>query len=68
MISYVHSCGVPVSYDMIYSYLEEDNYQDVYRDIKNIGKLITECYNQDFGFLGEISLDDQKQFCCFFII
>ena len=64
MISYVHSCGVPVSYDMIYSYLEEDNYQDVYRDIKNIGKLITECYNQDFGFLGEISLDDQDYYKC----
>ncbi len=45
-------------------YLEEDNYQDVYRDIKNIGKLITECYNQDFGFLGEISLDDQDYYKC----
>ncbi len=64
MISYVHSCGVPVSYDMIYSYLEADDYQDVYREIKNIGKLITECYNQDFGFLGEISLDDQDYYKC----
>lgn len=64
MISYVHSCGVPVSYDMIYSYLEEDDYQTVYDDIKNIGKLITECYNQDFGFLGEISLDDQDYYKC----
>ena len=59
MISYVHSCGVPVSYDMIYSYLEESDYRDVYKDIKNIGKLITECYDQDFGFLGDINLDDQ---------
>ena len=64
MISYVHSCGVPVSYDMIYSYLEEDDYRTVYDDIKNIGKLITECYNQDFGFLGEISLDDQDYYKC----
>lgn len=64
MISYVHSCGVPVSYDMIYSYLEEESYQDVYTDIKSIGKLITECYNQDFGFLGEISLDDQDYYKC----
>lgn len=64
MISYVHSCGVPVSYDMIYSYLEEDDYRTVYNDIKNIGKLITECYNQDFGFLGEISLDDQDYYKC----
>ena len=64
MISYVHSCGVPVSYDMIYSYLEENNYEDVYNDIKNVGKLITECYNQDFKFLGEISLDDQDYYKC----
>ena len=64
MISYVHSCGVPVSYDMIYSYLEESDYRDVYKDIKNIGKLITECYDQDFGFLGDINLDDQDYYKC----
>ncbi len=64
MISYVHSCGVPVSYDMVYSYLEEDDYQEVYSNIKSIGKLITECYNQDFSFLGEISLDDQDYYKC----
>lgn len=64
MISYVHSCGVPVSYDMIYSYLEEDDYRTVYDDIRNIGKLITECYNQDFSFLGEISLGDQDYYKC----
>ena len=64
MISYVHSCGVPVSYDMIYSYSEKEDYQDVYNDIKNIGKLITGCYHQDFGFLGEIGLDDQDYYKC----
>lgn len=64
MISYVHSCGVPVSYDMIYSYLEEDDYQAVYNAIRNIGKLITDCYNQDFGFLGEVGLDDQDYYKC----
>ena len=26
--------------------------------------MITECYNQDFGFLGEISLDDQDYYKC----
>lgn len=64
MISYVHSCGVPVSYDMIYSYLEEDDYQKVYKEIKNVGKLIIECYDQDFGFLGELDLDDQDYYRC----
>lgn len=64
MISYVHSCGVPVSYDMIYSYLEEESYHKVYSDIKNIGKLIIECYDQDFGFLGDFNLDDQDYYKC----
>lgn len=64
MISYVHSCGVPVSYDMIYSYLEEDDYKKVYDDIKRVGKLITECYNQDFSFLAEVNLDDQDYYKC----
>lgn len=64
MISYVHSCGVPVSYDMIYSYLEVDNYQDVYKEIRNIGKLIMECYDQDFGFLGEVGFDEQDYYKC----
>ncbi len=64
MISYVHSCGVPVSYDMIYSYLEEDDYREVYKNIKNIGKLIIECYDQDFGFLGELNFDDQDYYRC----
>lgn len=64
MISYVHSCGVPVSYDMIYSYVEENDYKKVYNDIKMVGRLITECYNQDFGFLGDIDLNDQDYYKC----
>lgn len=64
MISYVHSCGVPVSYDMIYSYLEEHNYKSVYEEIKRIGKLITECYQQDFLFLGNINLNEQDYYRC----
>lgn len=64
MISYVHSCGVPVSYDMIYSYLEADDYREVYNDIKMVGKLITECYDQDFGFLGDIDLNSQDYYKC----
>ena len=64
MICYVHSCGVPVSYDMIYSYLEEEDYRHVYKDINNIGKLITECYNDDFCFLGEFDFNDQDYYKC----
>lgn len=64
MISYVHSCGVPVSYDMIYSYLEENDYRKVYNDIKMVGKLITECYDQDFSFLGDVDFNDQDYYKC----
>ena len=64
MISYVHSCGVPVSYDMIFSYLEENDYAEVYDQIRNVGKLITECYDQDFAFLSDIGLDEQDYYRC----
>lgn len=64
MISYVHSCGVPVSYDMIYSYLEENSYESVYDDIKSIGKLITSCGGKDFSFLGDIDLENQDYYKC----
>lgn len=49
---------------MIYSYLEADDYREVYNDIKMVGKLITECYDQDFGFLGDIDLNSQDYYKC----
>lgn len=64
MISYVHSCGVPISYDMIYSYLEEHDYQKVYDVIRRVGKMVTLCYDQDFGFLGELDFEDQDYYKC----
>ena len=64
MISYVHSCGTPVSYDMIYSYLDESDYKEVYRNIDRVGRLVIECYDQDFGFLGGLDLKDQDYYKC----
>lgn len=64
MISYVHSCGVPVSYDMIFSYLDGTDYKEVYQRIKNIGKQVVNCYGQDFSFLGEMNLNDQDYYMC----
>lgn len=42
MICYVHSCGVPCSFDMVYSYLGDDkyNWQDMEKIVKRVGKLI----------------------------
>lgn len=53
MICYVHSCGVPVSFDMVYSYLSPitKDFKTVYRYIKEVGKIIVECSDQSFEFL-----------------
>lgn len=53
MICYVHSCGVPVSFDMIFSYLrnETDDYHEMYKYISEIGKIILQCGDDSFKFL-----------------
>lgn len=63
MICYVHSCGVPVSFDMIYSYLSSitTDYQDVYRYIKEVGKIIVECSDNSFGFLN-VDFEEQDYY------
>ncbi len=44
MISYVHSCGVPCSFDMIYSFLGDDayTYQEMFELIDESGGLLQE--------------------------
>lgn len=44
LICYVHSCGVPCSFDMIYSYLGDQEYEwpDMLDIIKRVGGLIRE--------------------------
>ena len=44
MVCYVHSCGVPCSFDMIYSYLGDDQYdwQQMFDIVDRIGGLVTE--------------------------
>lgn len=53
MICYVHSCGVPVSYDMIYSYLRDvtTDYKEIYNYIEQVGNIIKECSDESFSFL-----------------
>ena len=44
MISYVHACGTPCSFDMIYSFLGDEKFtwQQMYDIVNRIGKLINE--------------------------
>lgn len=60
MICYVHSCGVPVSFDMIFSYLRDktDDYRQMYKYINEIGKIILQCGDDSFKFL---NVDFDKQ-------
>ena len=52
LICYVHYCGVPCSYDMIYAYLDDDNYswQNIYDIIERSGKLISEYSENSFYY------------------
>ncbi len=63
MICYVHSCGVPVSYEMIYSYLSDitTDYKEVYRYIREVGKIIIKCSDETFAFLN-VNFDEQDYY------
>ena len=63
MICYVHSCGVPVSYDMIHSYLSDRtrDYNKIRQYIREIGKIIVECADDSFNFLN-INLEEQDYY------
>ncbi|KJS11160.1 MAG: hypothetical protein VR67_15595 [Peptococcaceae bacterium BRH_c8a] len=66
MICYVHSCGVPVSYDMVYSYLRDvtTDYKKVYKIIGQIGSIIKEYYGDSSYFLTGINFDEQDYYKC----
>jgi len=57
LVCYVNSCGVPASYDMIYSYLNDGNrnWQDVYAIIEGLGGLIHDA-THDARFESKIDL------------
>ena len=63
MICYVHSCGVPVSYDMIFAYLSDLNldYKGIYQYINEVGNIIIECGNDTFSFLN-VNFDEQDYY------
>lgn len=58
MICYVHSCGVPCSFDMVYSFLGDDNYSwnDMMNITKYVGGLIKE-YDISFNYFGSYDIE-----------
>lgn len=63
LISYVHSCGVPVSYDMIYSYFNAVNYEEVYKLINNLGKMVRLLDNESY-LLNDLKFTNQDYYNC----
>ena len=66
MICYVHACGVPVSFDMIYSYLRdfETDYMKIYDLIEQVGNIIKDCSDgtdKTFDFLN-VHFDEQDYY------
>lgn len=62
MICYVHSCGVPCSFDMVYSYLGDEQYswQNMLDAIQRVGKLIKDCENSS-DYFGSYDIDYSLQ-------
>lgn len=59
MIAYVHSCGTPCSFDMIYSFLGDDEYtwKEMYDVVERAGGLVREASD----WLGDYNLMDGIQ-------
>ena len=59
LICYVHYCGVPCSFDMIYTYLGDEKYtwQSMYEIIERSGKLITEYTDNSLFFSPTLNED-----------
>ena len=58
MICYVHSCGVPCSFDMVYSFLGDESYtwNDMMDIIKHVGGLIKE-YDTFSNYFGSYDIE-----------
>lgn len=62
VVCYVHSCGVPCSFDMIYSFLGDNLYtwQDMYEIIERVGGLIKDLSDGEIEYIEY----DQDYFMC----
>lgn len=63
MISYVHSCGVPCSFDMVYSFLDDKKYtwSQMMEAVNRVGGLISECSDEFQGLDIMAQLQDYYQ-------
>lgn len=65
MISYVYACGVPCSFDMVYSYLGDEEYtwEQMFAVLERIGGLIKEWsdYLSDFDLIAKDKAKDKDQ-------
>lgn len=62
MICYVHSCGVPCSFDMVYSFLGDEQYtwEEMLRIVQRVGKLIKDCEDSS-DYFGSYDIDYSLQ-------
>lgn len=62
MVCYVHSCGVPCSFDMVYSFLGDDRYtwKEMMDIVHRAGKLIKECEDSS-NYFGSYDIDFSLQ-------
>ena len=62
MICYVHSCGVPCSFDMVYSFLGDEQYtwSEMMDVVHRAGKLIKE-YDNSANYFGDYDIDFSLQ-------
>ena len=63
MISYVHACGTPCSFDMIYSFLGDEQYtwQQMFDIVDRIGKLVNDISDDFLGFDTKESIQNYYQ-------
>ena len=66
MICYSHSCGIPVSFDMVYSYCNNytADYKTIYKYINEIGSMIKDAFGSDFQYLNDVNFDEQDYYKC----
>lgn len=62
MICYVHSCGVPCSFDMVYSFLGDDQYtwEEMMGIVQRAGQLVKDCEDST-DYFGSFNIDYSLQ-------
>ena len=66
MICYVHSCGVPCSFDMVYSFLGDEQFEwtEMMDTVHRAGQLIKDCANTSYFGSFDIDFSLQNYYQC----